>query len=217
MYKNLYETVAFEANMGLGAGNLRNSQLVETPPFEITVLNSTRPLSKTIKLKKDGVTLDKGRSHPMERGEALRCHVASGMQEFANVLDSLNERQAIAVGQLAPDLPDAIKIVTEDKAEPPASYGKTRENVVHVPGEPGLLLHDLAAVAYRKRQKTGLKPWKVLRKQSCTWCQRLNRLRVSFDLRPLLASATSRRMNFTKRAESISMYCLPTQRTANGF
>jgi hypothetical protein len=44
----------------------------ETPPFEITVLNSKRPLSKTIKLKMDGITLDKGRAHPMERGEALR-------------------------------------------------------------------------------------------------------------------------------------------------
>jgi len=124
-----------------GAGEPRNTQL-ETQPFEITVLNSNRPLSKTIKLKDDGITLDKGQAHPLASGYAVRYRITGGMQEFADVVNSLTQRQAIATGQLAPGLPDAIKIVTDDRAEPPTSYGKTRANVVHLPGEPGLALLD---------------------------------------------------------------------------
>lgn len=141
MSLHLYETVAFEVFDRPGEGVFTQTQL-ETPPFEITILNSTRPLSKTIKLKSDGITLDKGQSHPLASGHAIRYPITGGMQELANVVNSLTQRQAIATGRLAPGLPDAIKIVNDNVAEPPLSYGKTRANVVHVPGEPGLALLD---------------------------------------------------------------------------
>ena len=67
MSLHLYETVAFEVFYCPGEGVFTQTQL-ETPPFEITILNSTRPLSKTIKLKSDGITLDKGQSHPLASG-----------------------------------------------------------------------------------------------------------------------------------------------------
>ena len=146
MFTNIFGGALFDAADRPGTGTTKPSiDLSKTsgssPPFEITVFNSKRPLSKTIKLKDDGTTLEKGHAHPLASGYAIRYPITGGMQEFATVVNSLNQRQAIATGQLAPGLPDAIKIAAEGKLQP-GEYTRARANVVHLPGEPGLALLD---------------------------------------------------------------------------
>ena len=133
MFTNIFGGALFDAADRPGTGTTKPSiDLSKTsgssPPFEITVFNSKRPLSKTIKLKDDGATLEKGHAHPLASGYAIRYPITGGMQEFATVVNSLNQRQAIATGQLAPGLPDAIKIAAEGKLQP-GEYTRARANV----------------------------------------------------------------------------------------
>jgi len=113
-----------------------------SPPFEITVFTSDKPLSKTIKLD-DNDGLVKSASHPIAHGYASRLRITGGMQQLADTLDHLTKNQAIATGRLCDDLPDKVEIATKKfLSKYPGAVGRLKANIVHVSGEPGSLLLD---------------------------------------------------------------------------
>jgi hypothetical protein len=94
---------------------------------EITVFTKCRgPLTKSIKLSKDGTVISDGSACTMAHGQARRMHIAK-IGELAKLIEGLHSNQALALGTLRPGLPDEVGIVTKDELE---LNGKDRPDII---------------------------------------------------------------------------------------
>ncbi len=117
--------------------------------IEITGLSSaTGPLTKRISLSDTGALISDGSACVMGRGHARRVHLAS-MTEFADTIRRLDPNQAIALGALRPDLPDAVDVTTQIKlsalngSAPAGLIARTAEHIAYRPGRAALALIDV--------------------------------------------------------------------------
>ncbi len=125
---NAYEIPApGESLMDIGHG-MNNSCLGEDPDlilddaasgpvFGCTVLSKTGgPLTKVITLTPDGKIHSDGSACIMSTGMAHRRQMT--LEAFGQLIARLEHNQAIALGQLRHDLPDAVRIVTKAQLRP---------------------------------------------------------------------------------------------------
>ncbi|RYF01718.1 MAG: hypothetical protein EOO32_02780 [Comamonadaceae bacterium] len=109
------------------------------PALQLTVFTATVParLTKLLSLKSDG-TLAKESAANMMRGSAERKAV-SGLQELADVLESLNPAQATSWGVC--DRPHVVIVPEREVAETPDAVSRTRRHFAY-PSGPGVLMLD---------------------------------------------------------------------------
>jgi hypothetical protein len=112
---------------------------------EITVFaKSGGPLSKHIELI-DGKIANDSSSCRMAKGSARRVRIdLANMQAFAGLINAFGPQEAYAIGRLKPGLPDRVRVVRADKLKgDPSVIARTKDNIVFVEGEPGLVLQDI--------------------------------------------------------------------------
>src|SRR6266487_1209716 len=97
------------AHFILGNGHDRTA-IVELVVFT----KSKGPLTKSIRLGKDGKIVSDGSACTMAHGQARRMGIAD-IGELAKLIDGLRSNQALALGALRPDLPNEVGIVTKDE------------------------------------------------------------------------------------------------------
>jgi hypothetical protein len=138
---------------------------MKTHPIELTVFSKTGgPLTKRIGLAPDGTVVSDGSACLMAQGHACRVGIAN-MAEFGILIEMLKPYQAIALGQLRPDLPDQVEVTTKAKLNGgPGIIARTGQDIVFHPAEHALVLFDHdrkgmpAAVAATVRQHGGFWP-----------------------------------------------------------
>ena len=109
--------------------------------FEITrFAKSNGPLTKRISLADDGSLRSDGSACVMSEGMALRVQL-SGVAGLAELIGSLNASEAIALGALRLDLPDAVEIVTKNRLD--GMNGAAR---------PDLIARTGAYIGYREKR-----------------------------------------------------------------
>jgi len=109
------------------------------PALQLTVFTATVParLTKLLSLKSDG-TLVKESAANMMRGSAERIAV-HGLQELADLLESLNPAQATSWGVC--DRPRVAIVPEREVAETPEAVSRTRRHFAY-PSGPGVLMLD---------------------------------------------------------------------------
>ena len=135
--------------------------------IELTAIASaTGPLTKRISLSDTGTLISDGSACVMGRGQAKRVRLG-GIHEFAILIRGLDPNQAIALGALRSDLPDAVDVTTQIKlsalngSAPAGLIARTAEHIAYRPGEPALALIDIdtkgmpTAVVERIREQGG--------------------------------------------------------------
>ncbi len=117
--------------------------------IEITQLaSSAGPLTKRIHLSPDGKLISDGSACVMARGEATRLHL-DGIGAFAKHIANLDTNQAIALGALRPDLPDAVRITTHgylsklNGSAPPDLISRTAGHIAYREAAAALALIDI--------------------------------------------------------------------------
>jgi hypothetical protein len=141
--------------------------------MEITLLQKADgPLTKKIQLGDDGQLNSDGSQCLMWYGHARRLPLENGPQDLAYQIHNLDESQAIALGQLSPELPDEVLVVTkreldEMNGHAPAFWiARTGGHILYKPGVSAWALLDFdtkgmpPAVASRIRQAGGF--WKAI-------------------------------------------------------
>ncbi len=140
--------------------------------IEITQLaSSAGPLTKRIRLSADGHLISDGSACVMSKGEAHRLSLPN-MHAFAESIRMLDTNQAIALGALRADLPDAVRITTQtalsklNGSAPLDLISRTAEHITYRSDQPSLALIDIdtkgmpAAVVERIREAGGY--WSAL-------------------------------------------------------
>jgi hypothetical protein len=83
--------------------------------IEITLFIKTGgPLTKRISLAPDGALISDGSACLMSRGHAHRVRLED-LGQVADLIQSLDSHEAIACGSIRGDLPDQVKVVTQDR------------------------------------------------------------------------------------------------------
>jgi putative DNA primase/helicase len=119
----------------------------ETFQIEFAVLTKDDgPLTKEIRLV-DGKIVSDGTACTMARGIAKRAWFNS-MQQFGNLIGSLDERSAVALGALQPDLADEVIVVTKNKLHQMNGTAvnficRTADHITYRNGQPALALVDV--------------------------------------------------------------------------
>ena len=134
-------------------------------PIELTVFSKAGgPLTKRISLAPDGTVRSDGSACLMAQGHACRAGIAN-MAELGILIEMLKPYQAIALGQLRPDLPDRVEVTTKAKLNGGAGIiARTGQDLVFHQAEHALVLFDHdrkgmpAAVAATLRQHGGFWP-----------------------------------------------------------
>jgi hypothetical protein len=134
-------------------------------PIELTVFSKAGgPLTKRISLAPDGSVVSDGSACLMAQGYACRAGIAN-MAEFGILIEMLKPYQAIALGQLRPELPDQVEVTTKAKLNGGAGViARTGQDIVFHPAEHALVLFDHdrkgmpATVAATLRQHGGFWP-----------------------------------------------------------
>ena len=104
-------------------------------------------LSKQISLH-DGKVVSDGSACTMASGCAVRV-VIDGLEPFAELIESLDSREAIALGRLNRDLPDRVEVVTKSKLSElngqaaPNVIARIGSHISYAAGEPALVLIDV--------------------------------------------------------------------------
>ena len=113
--------------------------------FGCTVLSKTGgPLTKVITLTPDGRVHSDGSTCIMSTGMAHRRHMT--LEAFGQLIARLEHNQAIALGQLRHDLPDAVRIVTKAQIppnHPPDVVARSQEHICYETNVPALVLIDV--------------------------------------------------------------------------
>jgi len=117
--------------------------------IEITGLASASgPLTKRISLSDTGTLISDGSACIMGRGTAKRLRFGN-IGEFANVIGHLQQNEAIALGALHPDLPDAVNVTTQSRlselngSAPAGLIARTAEHIIYRAEQPALALIDI--------------------------------------------------------------------------
>ncbi len=135
---------------------------------ELTLLTkSDGPLSKHIRLNGAGIVSD-GSACRMSRGTAQRRSLDSALA-LADMIADMRPNQALALGHLRDDLPEAVNVVCRadlsDKNDP-NTIARTGEFLRYTPGEPGWMLIDVDAkdapkeITDKRKQIGGV--WKAI-------------------------------------------------------
>jgi hypothetical protein len=142
--------------------------------IEITRLEKVGgPLTKSIRLSSDGGLISDGSACVMSRGRAQRVRLA-GLGAVADLIQSLESHEAIALGSMRWDLPDHVRVVTQDQLArlngttpaPADTIARTGNYILYEAERPALALVDVdtkgmpAAVRARIEQAGGF--WAVL-------------------------------------------------------
>jgi hypothetical protein len=116
------------------------------PATEITVLTKLGgPLTKKISLAFDGTIESDGSACVMSHGRARRAHVENATA-LANLITTLDQTQAIALGALRPDLPDPVEVVTKRKLNgQPRTIARTADHIAYRCESPAWALLDFDA------------------------------------------------------------------------
>jgi hypothetical protein len=116
--------------------------------FEITRLAKTGgPLTKRISLTDDGSTKSDGSTCVMSRGTAGRVQL-DNLGAFGSLIHSLEPAEAIALGTLRADLPDAVSITTQDHlaklngTAPAGLIARDADHIFYRPDRAALVLLD---------------------------------------------------------------------------
>jgi hypothetical protein len=100
------------------------------------------PLTKRISLDANGTLKGDGSACLMTRGTAQRVQIG-GVSDLAALIEQLEPSQAIALGALRPDLPDAVQVVTKLKLNGHSdTIARTGSNIVFQPAQPAFALLD---------------------------------------------------------------------------
>jgi hypothetical protein len=117
--------------------------------IEITRLAKTGgPLTKQISLKPDGTMLSDGSACIMSRGHAQRVRF-NDLGGFADLIQSLEPHEAVALGASRSDLPEHVRVTTQDRlatlngAVPPDLIARTSSHIRYEAGRPALALIDI--------------------------------------------------------------------------
>ncbi len=101
------------------------------------------PLTKRIRLDADGNLCSDASQCVMAKGSAQRVQL-SGLHSFGKLIDSMTAHQALGLGALRPDLPDAVEIVTKARLNGANhAIARTSEHIGYRPGQPALALVDV--------------------------------------------------------------------------
>ncbi len=135
---------------------------------QLTLLTkSDGPLSKNIRLNGAGIVSDPS-GCGMSRGTAQRIELDSG-RALADMIANMRSDQALALGRLRGDLPEAVNVVCRadlSGKNSPNTIARTGEFLGFAPGEPGWMLIDAetkdtpAEIAEKRKQVGGL--WKAI-------------------------------------------------------
>src|ERR1700722_6607567 len=114
---------------------------------EITVFTKRNgPLTKHLELINGKVANDSSGCR-MARGSARRVAIdLNNLTTFADQINAFSLKEAYALGRLRAGLPDRVEIVRADKvseAQNPLTIARSKQNLVFVAGEPGLMLLDI--------------------------------------------------------------------------
>jgi hypothetical protein len=117
--------------------------------IELTRIAKTGgPLTKKISLSPDGGLVADGSACLMSRGHAQRVGFDS-LNEFADMLASLESHEAVALGNLREDLPASVQVLTQDRltrlngAAAPGTIARTAEHITYASGRTALALVDI--------------------------------------------------------------------------
>ncbi len=117
--------------------------------FEVTgIAKAGGPLTKRISLNKDGKLISDGSACVMTVGHAIRQPFDT-MDDFADLLVSLDPNEAIALGAIRHDLPDTVKVTTQDRLAklnseaPPDLIARNSTHIGYDPGRAALALIDI--------------------------------------------------------------------------
>ena len=112
---------------------------------ELTVFTKTDgPLTKRISINPDGSISSDGSACVMSRGIAQR-ETISDIAQLAKLIERVGPDQALGLGSLRADLPDAVSVVTKaqiDGSTPHDIIARTADNILYRPGEPAFALLD---------------------------------------------------------------------------
>ncbi len=112
---------------------------------ELTVFTKSKgPLTKSIRLDKDGKIVSDGSACTMAHGQARRMEIAD-IGELAKLIEGLRSNQALALGALRPDLPNEVGIVTKDELNGetrPDIIARTGSDILYRKGSPAFALLD---------------------------------------------------------------------------
>jgi hypothetical protein len=135
---------SFEADVGPGEGVETQYPIVETPPFETTLVTSKEPLSKAIGFK-DG-KFKTVAAHRIWEGRARRLRHTQGMRGMADRLNKFTVKQAQTTGRLRADLDDDVELLTLKKlSKHPDAIARARKFFEFPADEPGIILADYDA------------------------------------------------------------------------
>jgi hypothetical protein len=121
-----------------------------TVTYELTVLaKDGGPLTKRISLNPDGTLVADGSACVMSRGKARRVQV-TGLTAFGSLINSLEQKEAIALGALREGLPEEVEVTTKEQIEkfefdpdvPPGLVARTATFIVFRRDQPALVLLD---------------------------------------------------------------------------
>src|SRR5215469_2270598 len=116
-----------------------------TASAEMTVFRKAEGiLTKKIMLTGDGRVHSDGSECVMSRGTAERVRNVD-VNALAALIKNLQSNEALALGQLRPDLPETVEVVTKSKLNGAAVSGiitRTNEYLCYRPGEPAYALLD---------------------------------------------------------------------------
>jgi hypothetical protein len=114
----------------------------EHPSIELTVFaTKTGRLTKRIELADDG-SLAVTPAAAMTSGSARRAAVAN-VHELVEVIERLKHNEALALGRMRDDLPDAVTVTTKRKLDGAAGViARTADAIIYRPGQPALVLLD---------------------------------------------------------------------------
>jgi hypothetical protein len=117
--------------------------------IEITGLaKAGGPLTKRISLNKDGKPISDGSACVMTGGWAKR-QPFSTLEDFADLIASLDPNEAIALGALRRDLPDVVQVTTQDHlaklngSTPPDMIARNSSHISYEPGRLAFALIDI--------------------------------------------------------------------------
>ena len=113
--------------------------------IEITIFRKARGvLSKRISLNKAGGIEADGSECRMTEGSACRFQL-NGVEALADLIEQMPSEEALALGQLRPELPDKVKVILtrelNDK-RPPDVIARTAEFLHYGSGAPAYMLLD---------------------------------------------------------------------------
>jgi hypothetical protein len=129
------------------------------------------PLTKRISLSPTGALVSDGSGCLMSRGYAQRVRV-DDLGQFAHLIQSLESDEAIALGSIRPDLPDHVRVTTQDQlarlngSAAPNTISRTGNHIIYAAGRAAFALIDVdtkgmpAAVRARIKETGGL--WAAL-------------------------------------------------------